>query len=71
MAVRCHRNQVMIRRFTSTVTNHRRGRRSSASRGFSRLSTSPACSIPRNAMVTRVGLELERSSAAEVIIETG
>jgi hypothetical protein len=61
----------MIRWFTSTVTNQSRGRRSSASSGFSSDSTSPACSMPRNAIVTRVGLELEIASPPAVIMETG
>ena len=61
----------MIREFSTTVTSQTRGRCSQRVSGASASSTSPACSMPRKAIVTRVGLELLISSPAAVIMDTG
>ena len=70
-AVRCQRNQVMMRWLTSTVRSQSPGLRMSFASGRWSMSTIPAWAMPRKAMVTRVGAEFEIVSVPAVIIETG
>lgn len=71
MAVRCQRYSVMIRVLSSTTDAHARGRDIHRARSGSRARTTPACSIPRKASVTRVGYELFTTASSRPIIDTG